>query len=107
MNVENEVELDQYVCLCLILFNNLWMMNNKHAFRQEGLTALMVASINGKIEVVVMLIEKGADVHKEDKVKYTIKFIVDIMITFFTIFILAERFHCTYVGIIKWLTRDC
>lgn len=79
----------------------IWMMNNK----QEGLTALMVASINGKIEMVVMLIEKGADVHKEDKVKYK-KFLVDIMMTFFTIFILAERFHGTYVCIIKWLTRN-
>ena len=43
----------------------------RHGVRceQDGRTALMYASINDNTEVVVQLLDKGADVNAQDKVR--------------------------------------
>lgn len=41
---------------------------------QNGCTALMVASMSGKGEMVMMLLDRGADVNYQDKVNYCMYF---------------------------------
>ena len=39
-------------------------------FGQDGWTALMIASYNGYVDVVNVLLPHGASVHLQDKVKF-------------------------------------
>ena len=48
------------------------MQHILYVLTQDGQTALMLASQKGHLEVVTLLLEKGADIHAKDNVSLSI-----------------------------------